>query len=229
MSQTQEEHYKSADEIGSDPFHVLDRDNRNHQKKQRIILDAVHADPGDKMLEVGCGDGLHAERYANQFTYYGVDLSDSLLKRASQRIDGTAESLSQMDVMELQYPNDNFNAVVGTAILHHLEDPRKAINEWARVTKPGGSVTLMEPNYLFPKDLLTAHIVEAEKHKTNMAPWRLREIMKTTGHEYRIEPQIYTPPWPKSLHGFFDRVDTIMAAVPGVRWGSQMLLIHVEV
>jgi len=227
MSQTQREAYDGANEIGSDPFNFVDRDNRNHRKKQEIIIGNAHVWTGDSVLEVGCGDGLHARRYDDLFDYVGVDLSSSLVEETTTRIsDGTA---IQMDALNLGFDDGRFDAVVGTAILHHLSDPKTALSEWCRVTKPGGSVTLMEPNYLFPKDFVTAHVVPEERHKTNMAPWRLREMLDHLGHEYRLDPHIYTPPWPETAERLLDDVDRLGRALPSLRWLSQMLLIHVSV
>lgn len=231
MSETQREHYDGESEIGSDPFHILNRDNRNHRKKQEIILDALQAESGDRILEVGCGDGLHAQRYAKQFHYTGVDISQSLVERTRQRVDDVTDqwTVRRCNALDLDWRDDEFASVVGTAILHHLSDQRRALREWIRVTKPGGSVTLMEPNYLFPKDLITAHLVEAERNKTKMAPWRLSDSLDSLGQDYRIETRIYTPPWPQRLFAVYDRLDDMVARVPLARWLSQMLLIHIEV
>jgi len=227
MSQTQRDAYKEANEIGSDPFHFVDRDNRNHRKKQEIIIGNARAWTNDSVLEVGCGDGLHAARYDDLFEYVGVDLSSSLVEKTTTQISGGAAL--QMDALNLAFEDESFESVVGTAILHHLSDPKTALSEWCRVTKAGGSVTLMEPNYLFPKDFITAHIVPEEEHKTNMASWRLRKILDDLGHEFRLDPHIYTPPWPESAECLYDNIDRLGQALPSIRWLSQMLLIHVRV
>jgi ubiquinone/menaquinone biosynthesis C-methylase UbiE len=227
MSETQRDAYEHTAEIGSDPFHFIDRDNRNHRRKQDIILRNTHAETGDALLEVGCGDGLHAKRYDKNFEYIGVDLSESLVAEAAARVSNGATL--QMDALSLAFDDNLFDAVVGTAILHHLPDPETALREWCRVTRPGGCVTLMEPNYLFPKDLVTAHFIPEEQHKTNMAPWRLQEMLDDLGRPYRVDPHIYTPPWPEAAERLYDDADRLSQAIPGLRWLSQMLLIHVHV
>ena len=79
MNEIQKEAYDGKREVFSDPFGLVKRDNRNHRKKQEIILEKTSANPGDQILEVGCGGGLHAEGYAERFDYYGIDLSESLV------------------------------------------------------------------------------------------------------------------------------------------------------
>lgn len=233
MSETQREYYDGETEVGSDPFHLLDRDNRNHRKKQRIIMDTVCASAGERVLEVGCGDGIHAPRYARRFEYAGVDISPLLVERTRDRVDRVADrwTVMEADAMDLPWSDGEFGGVVGTAVLHHMDDPAGALEEWVRVVNAGGSVTLMEPNYYFPKDWVETQLIEAERNKSKIRPGRIGDICErvtpSTG-SWTVEPRIYTLPWPSRLHGVYDRIDAAMQRVPSLRWASMMLLIHIE-
>jgi len=225
--EVQREAYTGETEIHSDPIGLFSRDNRNHRKKYELIRERMAAAPGDHVLEVGCGHGLHAREYDTEFIYTGVDISPSLVEECNARIQ-TGQAFT-MDALELPFGTDLFDSVVGTAILHHLPDARAALREWVRVTRPGGTVTVMEPNYLFPKDLVTAHIVEEEQHKTQMAPWRLRQDLDAVAGSWTLEHHIFTPPWPASLASAYHRIDSVCGSLPAVRNLSQMLLIHIGV
>jgi SAM-dependent methyltransferase len=224
--EAQREAYASETTIHSDPFGLFSRDNRNHRKKYELIRERMAAKPGDQVLEVGCGHGLHAREYDADYRYTGVDLSPSLVEETNARLENGRAF--EMDALGLAYADGVFDSVVGTAVLHHLPDARAALREWVRVTRPGGSVTLMEPNYLFPKDLITAHVVQEEQHKTQMAPWRLRRDLDVVAESWTLEHHIFTPPWPEALTPLYDRIDSACASLPGVRALSQMLLIHIE-
>lgn len=227
MTDLQYEAYKSATKIKSDPLGLIDRDNRNHRKKQRIILDTVNAAPGDPVLEVGCGHGLHATGYADRFDYYGVDISPSLADETRAKIASGEVYVS--DASSLPFDDGSVTAVVGAAILHHVPDQAAALEEWCRVVEPGGSVTLMEPNPAFPKDFIQSLVLPEERHVRDVLPWRLRRTLESISAEtWRHEPRIYTLPWPAAAHGLYDRIDAAATRVPITRWASQMQLVHIE-
>jgi len=222
MSVSQRDAYEDSEEIDSDPFGVLDRDNRNHRKKQRLISERSAAAHGDRVLEVGCGGGLHAREWGDRYDLTAVDLSRSLCQQTRAR--APEATVIQADATALPFPDDHFHSVVGAAVLHHLPDAADALAEWSRVAR--SSVTLSEPNYLFLKDLLTAHTVPEEEHKTQMAPWRLRETLADAPGTWTLDHRLFTPPWPEGWAGRWDRVDAVCRRVPGLRRLSQLLLIH---
>lgn len=231
MTEVQREAYDDAETVYSDPVGIIGRDNRNHRKKQRLITEATAAEPGDHILEVGCGSGLHTRLYESQYRTTAIDLSPSLVQSARRRCQSA--SIYQMDAMDPAFTDDSFAAVVGTAILHHLDRPRQALKAWQRVVKPGGSITLMEPNGLFPKDYIGSFLVPEEQNCRNMLPWRLADILDDatdgTATEWSVENCIFTPPWPQRWAPIYDTIDATAARVPGIKRTSQMLLIHIDV
>lgn len=54
-----------------------------------------------------------------------------------------------MDAHQLDYPDELFDLVYGSAILHHL-DFKKALKEISRVLRPGGEIMFVEPLRLNP-------------------------------------------------------------------------------
>jgi len=227
MTDVQQAAYGDATDVASDALGVLPRDNRNHGRKQEAIEAVTAATPGDAVLEVGCGSGLHTAAYSDRYDVTAVDISPGLLATTRERAPDAR--VLEADARDLPLPDDHVTAVVGTAILHHLPDARSALEEWCRVTRPGGSVTVVEPNLMFPKATLSALIVPEERHKRQMAPWHVREMLEVSGRPYQHDPLLYTPPWPNSLGRAYDLVDTAVGTLPGVRWLSQMQRIHLEV
>lgn len=92
---------------------------------------------GERALEVGCGTGLILSRVAEFAPQaVGIDLSAGMLARARDR--GLA--VAQASATELPCADDSFDVVFSFKVLAHIEQIHMAMNEMARVTRPGGYV-----------------------------------------------------------------------------------------
>lgn len=105
--------------------------------------------PGARVLEYGCGPGSRAFHLARHGArVVGIDISPVAIEQASER--GRAEGLHEslefrvMDAEQLAFPDDSFDVVCGSGILHHL-DLARAYREIARVLKPDGAAVFTEP------------------------------------------------------------------------------------
>ena len=58
---------------------------------------------------------------------------------------GTGKVMVKMDITDIQYGDDSFDAVVCSHVLEHVSDDRKAISEFYRTLKPGGWAILQVP------------------------------------------------------------------------------------
>lgn len=109
---------------------------------------SAHA-PGARVLEYGCGPGSRAFHLArNGADVLGIDISPVAIEQATER--GRAEGLEQrlefrvLDAESLDLPDDSFDVVCGSGILHHLNLTR-AYGEIARVLKQDGIAVFTEP------------------------------------------------------------------------------------
>lgn len=197
------------------------RENRNHLNKLKAIWRDLHIKPNAKILEIGVGTGIHA-KYLQEWgkgknlELYGVDLSDDMLEKARERLgDSSNMKLKAMDAHNLEFPDNYFDGIFMAATLHHLDDCEKGIDEVVRCLKPGGYFSLMEPNLYWPKNLYQGLFIPAEKNqmlikKKNFRSW----LNKHKNVKYEIINMAYTPPWPKSLIPFFDKVDQVLTKTP---------------
>jgi len=101
---------------------------------------------GPRVLEAGVGTGLSLGYYPGHAEVYGVDLSEDMLGRAQAKVDkrGLAHvrSLQVMDVTHLTFPDGMFDAVTAQFIITLVPEPEKALDQFARVLKPGGEIIL---------------------------------------------------------------------------------------
>jgi phosphatidylethanolamine/phosphatidyl-N-methylethanolamine N-methyltransferase len=111
----------------------------------RAAVDAAMA-CGPKVLEAGVGTGLSLGYYPAHAEVYGVDLSEDMLRRAQAKVDkrglSHVKSLQVMDVTHLTFPDDMFDAVTAQFIITLVPEPEKALDQFARVLRPGGEIIL---------------------------------------------------------------------------------------
>ena len=91
------------------------------------------------ILDIGCGSGKDAQRLVDMgYKVTGIDLSEGLLEKARQLHPGI--DLRKMDMRQLDFDNEAFDAIWCNATLLHLndEDIRLTLKEISRVLKLGG-------------------------------------------------------------------------------------------
>ena len=104
---------------------------------------------GARILEVGCGTGgLLAASARAGLAIEGVDIASRWLVVARRRLAdrGLAVPLLAASAERLPWAGGRFDAVVADSVLEHLDDPARALREWARVLRPGGRLLVWSPN-----------------------------------------------------------------------------------
>lgn len=102
---------------------------------------------GAAILDVPCGGGmaLRALRPEQDVRYVAADISAPMLERtarqARRRGLGQVETVGA-DIGALPFADGEFDLVVSFTGLHCVPDPRAAIRELARVTRPGGDLSI---------------------------------------------------------------------------------------
>ena len=124
---------------GTDPRAWADLAESHNRPLFEAVLDAAGVRPGTRLLDVGCGSGLTlvlaSERGA---VPSGVDISPGLLGIARDRLPHA--DLREADMESLPFGDAAFDAVTGVNAFQFAGDPRRALREAARVTRPGGRV-----------------------------------------------------------------------------------------
>jgi phosphatidylethanolamine/phosphatidyl-N-methylethanolamine N-methyltransferase len=100
-----------------------------------------------RILEVGVGTGISLPDYARTNRLVGIDISEPMLRKAKQRVRAhslsNVDALSVMDVSHLAFPDNSFDVVVAQYVITAVPDPEAALDEFARVLKPGGEIVLV--------------------------------------------------------------------------------------
>lgn len=145
-----------------------------------------------KILDFGCGKGETSILFCRiGYEVFGFDISPNnieIAKRLAAKYKMAERTHFQLGVAErLDYPEDYFDLVVGTDILHHVEIS-EALSECSRVLKKGGLAIFHEPvripvfdalresrlgTWLVPKEVSIEHHLTQDERKLTPADLQL--------------------------------------------------------
>lgn len=120
------------------------------------LIELCHIGQGSYVLDVGCGAGVTPCFIAKSRGCHvvGVDISQRMVERSRERAEreGLADRVEfrVADAQDLPFEDGVFDAVMTESVTAFPEDKQKAVNEYARVTKPGGYVGLNETIWVKP-------------------------------------------------------------------------------
>src|SRR3984893_17938499 len=102
---------------------------------------------GGRILDEGVGTGISLADYSRRNRIVGVDYSEPMLRKAQERVVRHAlshiEALAVMDAQRLGFRDAFFDVVVAQFVITAVPDPEATLDEFVRVTKPGGEIILV--------------------------------------------------------------------------------------
>ncbi|KAM0342044.1 hypothetical protein ACHAPU_009772 [Fusarium lateritium] len=158
------------------PFPLTPQLRRMEEK----LLEIIDLPEGSQILDAGCGVG-HVTRYFAQrgMRMLGIDIIDWQIEEA-RSVAKRANVSSQMRIEKMDYhhldliDDASLDGVYTMQSISHAYDPKRAIAEFFRVTRPGGRIAMVE--------------VERRVSNTHDDPnQRLTQVMKMV-NEYTVMP-----------------------------------------
>lgn len=106
------------------------------------LLDGIPTENRFRLLDAGCGNGVHAAALCADFCgedrqYVGIDLSVSALV-ATQRVAPPGSLFFQGDIAKLPFEDGTFDAVLSYGVIAYTPDPQAVLREFTRILRPGG-------------------------------------------------------------------------------------------
>lgn len=119
--------------------------------RQQVVLDLLSPDPGELILDIGCGNGRDLRTYLKKnVRAVGLDFSLGMLKDAQKEIEregyGHRTLLSQGDATILPFANNVFTKVACSEVIEHIPGYERIFLDIYRVLKPGGMFVITTPN-----------------------------------------------------------------------------------
>jgi SAM-dependent methyltransferase len=113
---------------------------------KRRIAELLQAQEGRRYLEVGAGTGADALDLASRFgvEVVGVDASRTMVEEARRR--GLREA-QVARAESLPFEASTFDGCWADRTFQHLADPEAALGEMVRVTRSGGRIVVVDPDY----------------------------------------------------------------------------------
>ena len=186
------------------------------------LLDEIRPLRGERILDMGCGNGSYTERLLDGFDRVtGVEVEevrlDEFRRRIADRPDADRLDLRLESAEAVSDPDGSYDAVIAIETLEHVVDHEKAAAEAFRLLRPGGALYITVPNRGFPFETHSFMIRGTERRSKwyPFVPW-IRPLHRriSTARNYR-PTDLRT-----LLEGVgFTEVGTTFMMPPLERWG----------
>ncbi len=183
--------WKNVDDSGNSKqyFDYLDAVTAQTEIKRYKIKSykLLNITTGGSVLDIGCGTGDDvlelAELVGSNGKAFGLDSSKSLIEEANQR-SKLKQSPAQFrvgDVHKLDMADNTFDGCRADRVFMHLHDRQQALYEMIRVTRPGGRIVVIDPDWdtmivEAPDRDLTRKIIDLYIEHLVLNPWSGREL-----------------------------------------------------
>lgn len=135
--------------------------------------------PGDRVLDIGCGNGRAYQLFAGQaIEYEGVDVSERLVRIARERFRDMLATFRVGSMLALPYEAEEFDLAVCVAVLHHVpsrEYRLAAVKEAARVLAQGGRLLMTNWDRWKPR-YWREHLAALAAKAFGRSPYDLKDI-----------------------------------------------------
>jgi 2-polyprenyl-3-methyl-5-hydroxy-6-metoxy-1,4-benzoquinol methylase len=152
-------------------------------------------------LDVGCAEGFMVARLRRMGHIGRIVSTDIDMKKLTEarQINPTG-IFCRSDAANLNFKADSFDYIIATEVLEHLPSPQRALNEIARIAKPGAAVILSvpyEPFFHWGNLIRGRHLKRGGYTPSHLHFWKRRDFRRFVGRFIEVEKEfvLTTFPW----------------------------------
>ncbi len=169
------------------------------------------------ILEIGSGTGIYSQQILglSPDRLIATDISRPMLDIAKNKLSDKRLLGCVNQAESLPFADNSFDSVWAFACFHHVGNTQSGFNEVSRVLKKDGDFFLMEPNNLFPLNILLALIKTVERGMLDSRPERWIPEAERAGlrcTNYRCGS--FFPGWSFFALNFFEQLEKYLEQVP---------------
>jgi len=132
--------------------------------RRALAKDYIQAEPGMKVLDIGCGTGGILE-YLPEVDYLGFDMNPDYVEAAAKRF-GPGNRFICANVNEVPAEAEgSFDRILALGLLHHLED-REVVNLMKlahRLLAPGGRLVTLDSCYRDHQPAVARFLIDRDR------------------------------------------------------------------
>jgi ubiquinone/menaquinone biosynthesis C-methylase UbiE len=137
-------------------------------KMRRDLMDKLEIKEGNKVLIVSIGTGMDLKFLPEHAEYYGLDITQSMLRRCQTNNQkwGYDLSLFNGNAEKLPFHDESFDVVFHNGGINFFNDKAMAIQEMIRVAKPGTKILIGDETEKLVRELYDKYPLSEKNYKT---------------------------------------------------------------
>jgi SAM-dependent methyltransferase len=125
---------------------------RDVLRRRALVRAALDAQPGDRVLDVGCGPGFYVAELLDALgpggSVVGVDRSRDMLAVAARRVEGKANvEFHEGAATALPIADESVDRALSVQVFEYIDDVPAALREIRRALRPGGRLVLWDVDW----------------------------------------------------------------------------------
>jgi SAM-dependent methyltransferase len=141
-------------------------------RRRAIVRERLAAQPGERIVDVGCGPGFYCAELAEEVgpngAVVGVDGSAPMLALAERRCAAFANvELREGEATAVQVEDDSFDAALTVQVQEYVREIAASLAELQRVLRPGGRVLIWDIDWT----TLSIHAEHRERSARVISAW----------------------------------------------------------